>query len=252
VLTDPGAFGRVVEEAEAFFTRRASISQNTQELDCAIQLLIKIREHFVNQKPIQTAMILDLTGAMWCGTNWQSLPEPLNERRTALDGILREIGLARERPMIGVVDSRSYSLAKAAQGYVTNEWMHTRWMARILASDMLRNLQSALKDRQKQLTRWWRNPYALVVAGVLLAYVAMPFGIALCIAGVFGYVAQFRNLSTQSELERIINEVQSDFYSGRVLAERLEGLNRSRCDVPSILTEVLRSGSGGQEGKSPE
>lgn len=57
---------------------------------------------------------------------------------------------------------------------------------------MLLNLQSALKDREKQLTRWWRNPYALVVGGVLLAYVARPFGIALCIAGVLGCVAQFR------------------------------------------------------------
>ena len=111
-------------------------------------------------------------------------------------------------------------------------------MARILASDMLLNLQSALKDRQSQLTRWWRNPYALVVAGVLLAYVTMPFGIALFgYAGVVGYVAQFRNLSTQSKLERIINEVQSDFYSGRVLADRLEELNRSRCDVPSYITD---------------
>lgn len=252
VLTDPVAFGRVVEEAEEFFTRRARISQNTHELDCVIQLLIKIREQLVSQKPIQTATILDLTGAMWCGRNWQNLPEPLNERRTALDGVLREIGLARERPTIGVVDSRSYTLAKAAQGYVANDWMHTRWMARILATDMLLNLQSALKDREKQLTRWWRNPYALVVGGLLLAYVAMPFGIALCIAGVLGYVAQFRNLSTQSELERIITEVQSDFYSGRVLADRLEGLNRSRCDVPSILTEVLRSGPGSGDGRHPE
>jgi HAMP domain-containing protein len=232
----------VLEEAEEYFTCRGRIGQNTQELDCVVQLLIKIREQLANQKPLQTATILDLTRTMWCGKNWQSLPEPLNERRTTLDGVLREIGLARERPMIGVVGSRSYSLAKAAQGYVANEWMHTRWMARILASDMLLNLQSALKNREKQLTRWWRNPYALVVAGVLLAYVAMPFGIALCIAGVVGYVAQFRNLSTQSKLERIINEVQSDFYSGRVLADRLEELNRSRCDVPSILTEVLRSG----------
>jgi hypothetical protein len=240
LLTDPAALRLVLEEAEDCFARWAMRARNTQQFDDVIQLLRKIRDLLVEQDPIQASMILDLTATMWCGRNWESLPEPLNERKAALDGVLREICLARERPAIGVVDSRSHSLAKAAQAYVANDWMHTRSMTRILASDMLGNLAFSLKERQKELTRWWRNPFALLVAGAIVAYFTMPLAILLWIAAVAGYVAEFRNVSTQSEVERIIQEVQSGFYSGPVLAARLERLNRSRCDVPSILTEVLR------------
>ena len=52
-------------------------------------------------------------------------------------------------------------------------------------------------------------------------------------------IALWRISSTLPELNRIIGEINSKTYSGRVLAERLERLNRS-IDVPSILVEVLR------------
>ena len=52
-------------------------------------------------------------------------------------------------------------------------------------------------------------------------------------------------------LDRIIDEVQSGFYSGRVLAGRLERLNRFRCRVPSLLTEVLGVQPRARECKDP-
>jgi hypothetical protein len=249
LLTDPEAFRMVLEEAENCFKGWARSARDTHEFDTVNLLVSKIMELLVEHKPIQASMILDLTGQMWCGRNWESLPEPLHERKTALDAVLRDIGLAREQPRVWGLD-RSYSLAKAAQVYVANDWMHTRWLTTLLAREMLFNLKSSLTEREKKMTRWWGT---LMVAGGVLSYFPNTriLGLVLCLAGVGGIAAALWIASTQSEIERMIGEVQSGSYSGRVLAERLEWLNRFRCDVPSILTGVLGVQPAAGERKDP-
>jgi hypothetical protein len=237
LLTDPDAFRLVLDEAENSFQRWTESAQNTREFDEVIQLLRNIRELLVEHKPLQTSIISDLTLKMWCGKNWERLSEPLYERKLALDGVLRDVGLAREQSKGSGFDCRSYSLAKAAQAYVANDWMHTRWLTTLLGSDMLSNLRSSVSERGKLGARWC---FALIVAGGVLGYFpnTRTLGIVLCMAGIGGY--EFWIVYTQAELDRIIGEVHSGFYSGRVLAERLERLDRFRCEVPSILTELLR------------
>jgi hypothetical protein len=184
-------------------------------------------------------MIVDLKGRLWCGRNWECLPEPLNERRMVLDGVLQNVRYAIERPKNSGVDIRSYSLAKAAQAYIANDWMHTPWMTALLAGQMLYDLKSHLEGRRKGWLRW---SVALLLAGGVLGFFSetRTFGILLCIAGIGARWAAEMG-STEAELNRITDEIESGFYSGRVLAGRLERLNTGwfRCDVPSILTEVL-------------
>ena len=80
----------------------------------------------------------------------------------------------------------------------------------------------------------------MAAGGILVSFAnTIAVGIPLLIWGVGGMVAEIRIGFTQAKLGRIIDEVQSGFYSGRVLAERLEQLNHSRFEVPSILVEVL-------------
>jgi hypothetical protein len=244
-LTDPIALGTVLDDAEKCFQGGAKRAQNTQEFEEVIQLIQRIRALLVQQKPIQTSLIGDLISEMWCGRNWERLPEPLYERKMVLDGVLRDVGLSRERPRVWGFDMRSFSLARAAQAYLANDWMHTRWLTTLLARDMLFNLRSSLQEREKRRVRWW---VTLTVAGGVLACFegTRTLGVVLCLAGVGGYATEFRAASTLSELDRIISEIESGFYSGSVLAERLERRNRSGCDVPSVLIGVLRVQPGGE------
>jgi HAMP domain-containing protein len=249
LLTDPEALRVVIGEAEDSFQRWAKRARNTQEFDEVIQQLRKIRELLVENKPVQASMILNLTGQMWCCRNWERLPEPLYERKMALDGVLRDVGLSRERPKLLALDgwpasfaagSRSFSLANAAQAYVENDWMHTRWLTTLLARDMLFNLRSPMKAREEKCARW---SVRLSVAGGVLGLFPTTriLGVVSFLVGVgIGVAAAVWVGSALPELDRIIGEVESGFYSGRVLADRLERLSPSRCDVPSVLTGVLR------------
>lgn len=240
-LTNPAAFNQVIEEATIFFeacTKRVGL---TEEFDKAIRLLRDIHSACAENQPVQTSMTLDLIAQMWCGRNWERLPEPLNERRLALDDVLRDVGLARERPTIGAVHTKSHSLAKAAQAYLANDGMHSRWMAKLIAGDMLDELEHALKERQKRLSRWWRSPLAFLLIGAIVARYSISLAVSLWIAAVAIYVVEYRNSSALAEIERIANEIKSGCYSGGVLARRLERLNRSWCEVPSVLTETLQT-----------
>lgn len=260
LLADPEALRVVIEEAEDSFQRWSKRARDTQEFDEVIQQLRKIRELLVENKPVQASMILNLIGQMWCCRNWERLPEPLYERKMALDGVLREVGLSRERPKLLALDgwpasfaaeSRSRSLAEAAQAYVENDWMHTRWLTTLIARDMLFNLRSPMKAREEKCSRW---SVRLSVAGGVLGLfpITRILGIVSFLLGVgIGVAAAAWVGSALPELDRIIGEIESGFYSGRVLADRLERLNPSRCDVPSVLTGVLRVQLGAGERKDP-
>ena len=144
-------------------------------------------------------------------------------------------------------DAKTRSLLQAGSAYVANNWMHTPWLTTLVAREMLSNLSSSLLG--ENTWRWWPYPVACLWAGLIPGLYfpnTRTLGVLLSIVGVGALVAGFRIVSIQEKLGRIINEVQSGFYSGRVLAERLEQLNHSRFEfpsilvVPSILVEVLR------------
>jgi hypothetical protein len=190
-------------------------------------------------------MILELTGKLWCGRNWERLPEPLDERRRALDDVLRHAGLAGDRWILTIPltdEHRTDSHLKAAQTYVTNAWMHTPWLTSVIARAMLGDLMSSLEKPARWLCRWWHNPIALIVAGEYLKGFATTrsLGILLLVAGIGEGIALLWIGYLQTKLEPIIRQVDSKIYSGKVLAERLERLNRFTLEVPSILVELLR------------
>ena len=237
-LTDPADLRKILDEAEECFQREAKRSQNSQEFEKAIQLIQRVREPLIKQQPIQTSMIESLTFEMRRGKNWERLPESLYEQRVVLDGVLSAVCIAIERPEWWLPDR---TLAEAAQTYIANNWMHSRWMTTLLASQMLYDLKYSVMKRERTLTRWWRHPMSIMFAGAALW--KLPgieyIGILLGAVGVVKGVEVWQIASTRSELERIYNEVESKIYAGRVLAERLDRLNRDRVDVPSILIEVL-------------
>lgn len=212
----------------------------TQEFDGVIRLLRDVRQLLAEQKPVPASMISDLTTGMWCGRNWERLPERLYGRKRALDKVLMDVCFASVRPTTWGLDMRARHLASAAQEYAANKWMHTRWLTTLVAREMLSDLKSSLQKREKRLRGWC---FALLGLGSVLVYFSNTrfLGIVLvCIVNLVLVVSAFWMIPGQSALDRIIDEVQSGFYSGRVLAERLERLNGFRCDVPSILTEMLR------------
>lgn len=111
--------------------------------------------------------------------------EPLRERKKALEGVLQDIGIAKEGPEVCELHGgRSHSLAKAAPAYVANDWMHTRWLTTLLAREMLSDLESSLTERLKKLQRWGTT---LAVAAFVLGYFTRFWGIVLIVAcgGVF-------------------------------------------------------------------
>lgn len=191
------------------------------------------------EEPVPASMILDLIAKMWIGRNWERLPEPLHQRKRALDQVFMHLGLASNRQTLRGLNSRMHSLASAAQVYVANDWMHTRWLTDLIARAMLLDIDSALKDRARRATI-----YALVLgaaAGILGSFaVTKTFSLVLFVAICLGVASAVWAAFLRSELDRIIAEVDASLYFGPVLAERLEHLNRLRLQVPSILIAVLR------------
>jgi HAMP domain-containing protein len=239
LLRDSDAFRQVIEEAESYFERRGKRAQNTQEYDEVVRLLRGIRESLVEQRALKASTITDLVVGMWCGRNWDRLPEQLHRRRMELDGVLRDIGLARERPQVGSMNLRHNSLARAAHAYVVNGWMHAQWLTALIAGEMLSDLRSSLAKRVEALSKL---ALVLMIAGGALGWLwDRSLGLMLIVVGAGGLGATFRIFSSLTETERILDEVRSGLYSGDVLAQRLERLNRRfGCDVSSTLAAVLR------------
>jgi hypothetical protein len=122
-------------------------------------------------------MIRQLTGKMYCGTNWERLPEPLNKRRQALDDVLRYIGLAGEQWILTtpLTDrDRTYYHLQAAQQYVMNARMHTPWMTAVVARVMLGDLMGRLEKAGRRVSRWWHGPWVLGLAGIYLVEWILP------------------------------------------------------------------------------
>jgi len=247
LVTDPAALRTVLDEAEEHFQDWAERAKNRDEFDCVVQLVRNIRELLVGQKPVRASMILDLTGKMWCGRNWERLPEPEYERKRALDEVLQDLGRAmkREKTLSGN-DMAAYLFAQAAQVYVANDWMHDRWLAKLLAREMLSEIRSSVAKSENVAWRWNRGfmvvACVVTAAGVLISAAAVrAVGIVIFGAGVVaGVVAEVRQ-GDQNKLDRIIDEVQGGSFAGGVVAERLERLNSPRLHIPSILVELLRT-----------
>lgn len=247
LVTDPAALRTVLDEAEEHFQDWAERAKNRDEFDCVVQLVRNIRELLVGQKPVRASMILDLTGKMWCGRNWERSPEPEYERKRALDEVLQDLGRAmkREKTLSGN-DMAAYLFAQAAQVYVANDWMHDRWLAKLLAREMLSEIRSSVAKSENVAWRWNRGfmvvACVVTAAGVLISAAAVrAVGIVIFGAGVVaGVVAEVRQ-GDQNKLDRIIDEVQGGSFAGGVVAERLERLNSPRLHIPSILVELLRT-----------
>jgi hypothetical protein len=93
-ITDRAGLETVLQEAEESFHGWRKRAKNTQEFNEIIDLLKSIRLLLTEKKPVPASMILDLTREVWCGRNWERLPEPVDKRRRMLDGVVQRIGLA--------------------------------------------------------------------------------------------------------------------------------------------------------------
>jgi hypothetical protein len=89
--------GRIEGDAKRRGDNYSREALPTQEFDGVIRLLRIVRQILAEQKPIPASIILDLTGRMWCGTNWERLPEARHERKRALDKVLMDLCLASVR-----------------------------------------------------------------------------------------------------------------------------------------------------------
>ena len=239
-LHDPDEFGLVTEEVDTFLTRRAKGAQNTHDFDEVIQLLRKLRKSLINKEPIRGSMITDLLDGMWLGRNWDGLPEQLNKRRVALDGVLRDICLAIERPTAGGFNLRPLSLSKAASAYIDNDWMHTKWLTTLIAREMLSELGSTMEKSSKAYSK---GMWTSLAAGLVLGYLwDQAVGIMLGAVGLWALAMGIWVSCTGVKIEQIANELRSGHYDGGVLADRIERFNRRfGCRIPSVLTGVLRA-----------
>jgi len=249
-ITDRARLQAVLQETEEFLRQRAKYAKDRREFDETIHLVTSIQERFAEDQPVRASTILDLLGRLSCGQNWDCLPEPLNQRRLALDDVIRHVGLAVSdgiivHPLGNTDDARTYSFREAARAYMANDWMHTPWLRTVIARAMLHDLRHSLVKSDKSLCRWWHHPGTLFVVGSILWKYAGPFldwlGILFIIAGIAEIFALLRVSIVGPRLEEIISEIDSESYSGRVLAERLERLNGATLRVPSILLRVLNS-----------
>ena len=139
LVTDPAALRTLLDEAEERFQDWAKRAKDREEFDCVVQLVRSIRELLIGHEPVRASLILDLTGRMWIGRNWERLPEPVFERKRTLDHVLGSLGRAikREKTLMGE-DMAPQLLAEAAQVYLANDWMQDRWLAKLLASEHAR------------------------------------------------------------------------------------------------------------------
>jgi len=247
LVTDPAALRTVLDEAEEHFQDWAKRAKDREEFDCVVQLVCNIRELLVRHESVRASLILDLTGRMWIGRNWERLPEPVFERKRTLDHVLGNLGRAikREKTLMGE-DTAAYLLAEAAQVYVTNDWMHDRWLAKLLASNMLSEIRSSVAKSVNRARRWYFGCAAVAcvvaAAGRLIAATgAKAVAVLIAAAGVVALVVAELRLADQNKLDCIIGEVQGGCFAGSVVAGRLERLNSSRLHIPSILVELLRT-----------
>jgi hypothetical protein len=247
LVTDPAALRAVLDEAEERFQNWAERAKNREEFDCVVELVRNIRELLVGRKPVRASLILDLTGRMWSGRDWEQLPEPVYERKRTLDKVLQNLGRAieREKTLMGE-EMAPHLLAEAAQVYLANDWMHDRWLAQLLARGMLSNVRSSVAKSANRARRLSFGCMAVacvvVAAGVLIAAAAVKaVGVLIAASAAVDLVVAGLRIRDQIKLDRIIDEVQGGCFAGGVVAERLERLNSPRLHIPSILVELLRT-----------
>jgi hypothetical protein len=247
LVTDPAALRAVLDEAEERFQDWANRAENREDFDGVIQLVRSIRELLVGRKPVRASLILDLTGRMSYSRNWERLPESVYERKRTLDHVSQNLGRAmkREKGLTGE-DMAPHLFAEAAQVYVANDWMHDRWLAKLLTREMLSNVRSSVAKSANRARRWNFGCMAVacvvVTAGVLMAAAAVKaVGVLIAVAGAVALVVDALRICDQGKLDRIIDEVQGECFAGGVVAERLERLNSPRLPIPSILVELLRT-----------
>ena len=156
LVTDPAALRTLLDEAEERFQDWAKRAKDREEFDCVVQLVRSIRELLIGHEPVRASLILDLTGRMWIGRNWERLPEPVFERKRTLDHVLGSLGRAikREKTLMGE-DMAPQLLAEAAQVYLANDWMQDRWLAKLLASEMLAEIRFSVAKSAKRARRWY-------------------------------------------------------------------------------------------------
>ncbi len=249
VVTYPAALQRVLDQADGCFRRWARSAKSTEDFDGIFQLMSDVRGLLYEKEPVRTSMILDLTGRMSHCEIREQLPESMCERKRALDEVLQNLGHAIE-PEQGLYPAHLL-FAKAAQAYLANDWMHDRWLAKLLAREMLSKMRSSLAV---DVARWRRWSTGLLVVGcvaflaskaigILMAVaggIAKGAGIFMLAAGVVAFVVAGIRDAIRYELDFIILEVGGGCGAGGVVAERLERLNGPRLRVPSILVELLR------------
>ncbi len=238
-LHDLNEFGLVTEEVDTFLTRRAKGAPNTHDFDEVIQLLRKLRKSLIDKEPVRGSMITDLLFGMRLDRNWDGLPEQLNKRRRALDGVLQDICLAIERPTVGGFNWRARSLSDAASAYIDNDWMHTKWLTTLIAREMLSELGSTMEKSSKAYSK---GMWISSAAGLVLGYLwDRAIGLMLGAVGLWAFAMGYWITWTGVEIEQMADELRSGRYDGSVLAGRLEWLNRRfGCRIPSVLTGVLR------------
>lgn len=239
-LHDPEGFLQVAQEAESFLERRAKEARNTEEFDEVIHRLRMVRKPLVDQEPVRGSAITDLLCGLWLGRNWDRLPEELDKQRKALDGVLQDICLAIERPTVAGFNSRPLSLSKAANAYIENDWMHTKWLTTQISRVMLADLGSTMEKSSKS---YFKGTLMSLAAGLAVGRLwDRAVGIMLGAAGLWALAMGFWTSYTAVEIEQIGDALQSGNYDGGVLTDRLERLNRRfGCQIPSVLTGVLRA-----------
>jgi hypothetical protein len=224
--------GRVEGDAKRQGLSYSRLASPTREFAGVIRLLRDVHQLLAEQKPLRASIILDLTSRLSRSKNWENLPAPLYERKRILDEVLLHFCYAMGQP------KGLRGFAKAAQVYVANDWMYDRWLTKLLAHAMLSKLLSTVNESTKPLYRWY---VGLSVVGGLVCLASTTVGVFIIVVTVlWAVVALTRIGNAQSELDRIIVEVEEDCFAGGVLAERLERLNSPRLQIPSILVELLR------------
>jgi len=242
LVTDPAALRTVLDEAEEHFQDWAKRAKDREEFDCVVQLVRNIRELLVRHEPVRASLILDLTGRMWIGRNWERLPEPVFERKRTLDHVLGNLGRAikREKTLSGN-DMAAYLFAQAAQVYVANDWMHDRWLAKFLAREMLSEMRSSVAKSAKR-AHWWAIGLGTGAAAAAACLAGRTVGVLIFIAALLASAVITARLDYAGlVLDRIIDEVGGGCFAGGVVAERLERLNGLSLHIPSILVELLRT-----------
>lgn len=169
----------------------------------------------------------------------EQLPYEEKNKKANFDYLLWriEVGIPRQDE-----SDRPSGLAFAATEYLRASWMHNRFLTERLARDIFKVLQ---KDVGKIAppTLWPSLMIGTVAVFVFSYFRLMVFGlisVAVTLWLILPIILRTRKADRLArEVDRVARELADDWFSGKVLAKRVERLYQLGGSVPSVLPALL-------------